>query len=163
MHPPPPARSTRQTWGLIGSGVGLVAGVGLAIWVKAEADDRYDRYLTIADPEVAAKAFNAAQRYDRATLIGWAMAQVSFVSLVYFLTQEGKRPLVSGKGEALIEPSGDGVRVGIRRVVQEGGPPPGRREASLIPGAQVVGSFPSKGVVVVSALPRARTVDSVSP
>ncbi len=109
-----PVQNKHQTWGLIGSGVGLVAGVGLAIWVKAEADERYDRYLITADPEVASIAFNAAQRYDRATLIGWAMAQISFVSLVYFLTREGTRPLVSGKGEALIEPTEDGVRVGIR-------------------------------------------------
>ena len=109
-----PVQNTHQTWGLIGSGVGLVAGVGLAIWVKAEADERYDRYLITADPEVASRAFNAAQRYDRATLIGWAMAQISFVSLVYFLTREGTRPLVSGKGEVLIEPTGDGVRVGVR-------------------------------------------------
>jgi hypothetical protein len=107
-------RSRSRRWGLIGSGVGLVSGVGLALWVKSEADDRYDLYLNTADPDAAREALDAAQRYDRATLIGWALAQVSFVAFVYFLTREGKRPLVPAEGEPLVRPYEDGFEIGFR-------------------------------------------------
>ena len=46
----PETKSSRRKWGLIGAGTGLVAGVAMAIWVKSEADDRYDIYLNTADP-----------------------------------------------------------------------------------------------------------------
>ena len=103
-----------RTWGLLGSGVGLVAGVGLALWVKSEADDRYDIYLNTADPDVARDALDSAERYDRATLIGWGLAQVSFIAFVYFLTREGERPLISPKGEPLVRPQEDGFQIGFR-------------------------------------------------
>jgi hypothetical protein len=102
------------TWGILGSGIGLVAGVGLAVWVKNEADERYDEYLITADPEHAQDLFDSAQRYDRATVIGWAMAQVSFVALVYFLTRDKDRPLVPVEGEPLVRPYRDGVELGFR-------------------------------------------------
>jgi hypothetical protein len=105
-------RSSR--WGIVGSSVGLIAGVGLALRIKSEADKRYDSYLTLADPVEARRRLDAAQRYDRAALIGWAMAQVSFVGLVYFLTREGDRPLTPVTGEPLIRPERDGVEVGVR-------------------------------------------------
>ena len=100
-------------WGIVGSAVGLVAGVGLALRIKSEADQRYEAYLTIADPDEARRRLDAAERYDRAALIGWVMAQVSFVGLIYFLTREGKHPLVPVKGEPVIRPSRDGVQVGL--------------------------------------------------
>jgi hypothetical protein len=105
---------SRRNWGLIGSGAGLVAGVAMAIWVKSEADDRYDIYLNTADPDEARKAFDEAQRYDRATLVGWGLAQVSFVAFVYFLTREKGRPLVPVQGEPVVRPQGDGLQVGFR-------------------------------------------------
>jgi hypothetical protein len=99
---------------LIGAGAGLVTGVGLALWVKSEADERYEIYLDTADPDGAREALESAERYDRATLIGWALAQVSFVAFVYFLTREGERPLVPLAGEALVRPQEDGVEIGFR-------------------------------------------------
>jgi hypothetical protein len=97
----------------VGSVVGVVAGVGLALRIKSEADERYESYLSIADPDEAARRLDAAERYDRAALIGWAMAQVSFVGLIYFLTREGDHALVPVKGEPLIRPIRDGVQVGF--------------------------------------------------
>lgn len=105
-------RSTK--WGLLGSGAGLVAGVGLALWVKSEADDRYDVYLNTADPDAAQAALNSAEQYDRATLIGWGLAQVSFVAFVYFLTRENKRPLIPAEGKPLVRIQEDGVQVGFQ-------------------------------------------------
>jgi hypothetical protein len=104
----------RITWGIVGSSVGLVSGVGLALWVKNEADDRYDRYLHTADPKRAQELLDSADRYDRASLVGWAMAQVSFVALLYFLTREQKRTLIPVEGEPLVRPTGDGVEVGMK-------------------------------------------------
>ena len=102
------------TFGIIGSAVGLVAGVGLAVWVKREADERYDRYLVTADTEEQVKLFDSAQRYDRATIIGWGLAQVSFISLLYFLTREGGQDLVPVEGEPLVRTYQDGVELGFR-------------------------------------------------
>jgi len=102
------------TFGIIGSAVGLMAGVGLAVWVKREADKRYDKYLITADTDQAADLFDAAQRYDRATIIGWGLAQVSFIALLYFLTREGGRDLVPVDGEPLVRAYGDGVELGFR-------------------------------------------------
>jgi len=106
--------SRRITWGIVGSSVGLVGGVSLALWVKNQADDRYDRYLHTADPKRAQDFLDTAERYDRASLVGWAMAQVSFVALLYFLTREQKRPLIPPQGEPLVRPTSDGVEVGVR-------------------------------------------------
>jgi len=107
-------KSRGYKWGILGSSVGLVAGVGLAFWVKSKADDRYDEYLVTADPTQSADLFASAERYDRATLIGWGMAQVSFVALLYFLTREGDRPLIPVEGEPVVRPHRDGVEVGLR-------------------------------------------------
>lgn len=106
--------SRHITWGIVGSSVGLVGGVGLALWVKHQADDRYDRYLHTADPTRSHDLLKAAERYDRASLVGWAMAQVSFVSLLYFLTREQKRTLIPVEGEPLVRPKSDGVEVGLQ-------------------------------------------------
>ena len=102
------------TFGIIGSAVGLVAGVGLAVWVKREADERYDQYLVTADTEEQTRLFNSAQRYDRATIIGWGLAQVSFVALLYFLTREGEQELIPVEGEPLVRTYRDGVELGFR-------------------------------------------------
>jgi hypothetical protein len=102
------------TFGIIGSAVGLVAGVGLAVWVKREADKRYDEYLITADTDHQADLFQSAQRYDRATIIGWGLAQASFIALLYFLTREGGRDLVPVEGEPLVRTYEDGVELGIR-------------------------------------------------
>jgi hypothetical protein len=102
------------TFGIIGSAVGLVAGVGLAVWVKREADKRYDEYLITADTDQQVELFDSAQRYDRATIIGWGLAQVSFVALLYFLTREGGQDLVPVEGEPLVRTYQDGVELGFR-------------------------------------------------
>jgi len=111
---PPLTESHPNTVGILASGAGVAAGVGLAVWFKNEADRRYDRYRTTADPARARDAFDAAQRYDRATLIGWTVAEVSFVTLFYYLTREEKRPLVPVRGEPVVRAGGDGIQLGIR-------------------------------------------------
>jgi hypothetical protein len=82
--------------------------------VKSEADDRYDVYLNTADPDAAREAFDAAERYDRATLIGWALAQVSFVAFVYFLTRDETRTLIPVEGEPLVRTRDGGFEIGFR-------------------------------------------------
>lgn len=102
------------TFGIIGSAAGLLAGVGLAVWVKREADQRYDQYLVTADTEEQTRLFDSAQRYDRATIIGWGLAQVSFVALLYFLTREGEQDLIPVEGEPLVRTYQDGFELGFR-------------------------------------------------
>ncbi len=111
---PPMDESGRSTTGILISGMGVAAGVGLAIWLKNEADIRYDRYRDTADPVRARDAFDAAQRYDRATLIGWGVAEISFVALFYYLTREEKRPLIPVRGEPVVRSGEDGIQVGLR-------------------------------------------------
>jgi hypothetical protein len=111
---PPLNESGGSATGIVISGVGVAAGVGLAVWLKNEANLRYDRYQRTADPARARDAFNAAQRYDRATLIGWGVAEVSFVALFYYLTREEKRPLVPVRGEPVLRSGEDGVQIGFR-------------------------------------------------
>jgi hypothetical protein len=91
-----------------------VAGVGLALWIKSEADDRYEAYLQTADPEAAKKLFESAQRYDRASLIGWGLAEVSLVGVMYFLTREGKRPLIPVEGEPILNTRDGSIQVGVK-------------------------------------------------
>ncbi len=104
----------RHTWGIVGSGLGLATGAGLAVWLKSEADDRYHRYRRTADPVAARDLFDEAERYDRASLVGWTLAEVSFVALFYFLTREPGRSLVPVRGEPLIRTDEDGVQVGLK-------------------------------------------------
>ncbi len=113
--PPPVFQKTshRRRWGLLVSGTGLAVGVGLASWLKSEADDRYDLYRSTADPQRARDYFDSAERYDRATLLGWVIAQASFVGLVYFLVHEEERPLIPARGEPLVRADEDGVEVGV--------------------------------------------------
>ena len=86
-------------WGILGSAVGIGVGVGLALWVKSEADERYDLYMRTAEPEQASELFETAQRYDRAALIGFGLAEISFVGLVYFLTRDRDRSMVPTRAD----------------------------------------------------------------
>lgn len=110
----PTVGNPNRSLGLVLSGISLGAGVGLAMWLKNSADERYDAYLVTADPTKARELLEAAQRRDRASLVGWGLAQASFVSLIYFLTRERERPLVPVRGEPLISYRQDAVQVGIR-------------------------------------------------
>ena len=101
-------------WGIIGSAVGIGVGVGIALWVKSEADTQYDLYLKTADPQQADTYFKTAQRYDRAALIGFGLAEVSFVGLVYFLTRDRDRSMVPTRGEPTLRVTPDGPQVGFR-------------------------------------------------
>jgi hypothetical protein len=101
------------TWGLLGSAVGIGVGVGIALWVKSEADKRYDLYLKTAEPEQAQALFDTAERYDRAALIGWGLAEVSFVGLVYFLTRSRERTMVPVRGEPALRLTPDGPQLGF--------------------------------------------------
>ena len=101
-------------WGVLGSAVGIGVGVGLALWVKSEADDRYDMYLRTAEPEQASELFESAQRYDRAALVGFGLAEISFVALVYFLTRDRDRPMVPTRGEPTLRVTPDGPQVGFK-------------------------------------------------
>lgn len=106
--------SSRPTAGIVISGIGLAAGVGLAAWLKSKADDRYESYLHLADPARAREMRRSAQRYDRASLVGWGTAQVSFLALFYFLTREEKRPLIPVEGEPIVRADASGIQIGIR-------------------------------------------------
>lgn len=103
-------------WGVLLSGAGLLAGVGLAVYLKSEADERYDQYLDTADPDAARELRDSAERYDRATLIGWGVAQASFLALFYFLTRGDDRDLVpvAGQGDAPIEVLPDAIGIRVR-------------------------------------------------
>ena len=101
-------------WGLIGSAVGIGVGVGIALWVKSEADQQYDAYLKTADPAKAEEFFKTSQRYDRAALIGFGLAEISFVGLVYFLTRDRDRSMVPTRGEPTLRVTPDGPQVGFK-------------------------------------------------
>jgi len=101
-------------WGLIGSAVGIGVGVGIALWVKSEADQQFDAYLKTADPVKADEFFKTSQRYDRAALIGFGLAEVSFIGLVYFLTRDRDRSMVPTRGEPTLRVTPDGPQVGFR-------------------------------------------------
>jgi len=101
-------------WGLIGSAVGMGVGVGIALWVKSEADNQYDVYLATADPAKADEFFKASERYDRAALLGFGLAEISFVGLVYFLTRDRDREMVPTRGEPTLRVTPDGPQVGFR-------------------------------------------------
>ncbi|HET9234361.1 MAG TPA: hypothetical protein VFP10_09500 [Candidatus Eisenbacteria bacterium] len=101
-------------WGILGSAVGIGVGVGIGLWVKSEADQRYDMYLRTAEPQQASELFESAQRYDRATLIGFGLAEISFVGLVYFLTRDRDRSMVPTRGEPTLRVTPDGPQVGFR-------------------------------------------------
>jgi hypothetical protein len=101
-------------WGLIGTAVGIGVGVGIALWVKSEADQQYDLYLKTAEPAQADEYFKSAQRYDRAALVGFGLAEISFVGLVYFLTRDRDRSMVPTHGEPTLRVTPDGPQVGFR-------------------------------------------------
>jgi hypothetical protein len=101
-------------WGYLGAALGLTAGLTAAVAFKKEADHSYDLYLDTADPDAARAYFAEAERYDRATLLGWVVAEVSVVALFFFLTREEERPLVPTVGEPLIRPLEDGIEIGLR-------------------------------------------------
>jgi hypothetical protein len=108
------AKSGRSPAGLLFSGLGIFAGVGLAAYMKSEANRYYNDYLITGDPEAADEAFQKAQQYDRATLIGWVFAEASFVALIYFLTRPGTEALIPTEGEPLVHPSNGGLEVRFR-------------------------------------------------
>ena len=101
-------------WGILGSAVGIGVGVGIALWVKSEADQRYDMYLRTAEPQAASELFESAERYDRAALIGFGLAEISFVGLVYFLTRDRDRSMVPTRGEPTLRVTPDGPQIGFR-------------------------------------------------
>ena|GEM_PF-4116888 len=111
---PPPPREEGTPRALIGAGAGLALGIGSAVWLKSRADERFDRYRVTADQARAKEYFDAAKRYDRLSLAGWAVAQVSFVALFYLLTREEDRPLIPAEGEPLLHGSTDGFQLGWR-------------------------------------------------
>ena len=100
--------------GLVIAGAGLLGGVALAAVLKDKADDAYDRYLLTADPDAARAHLDDAERYDRLSVSGWVVAQVSFVAFLYLLTRERERPLVPVEGEPVVRTTDDGVQVGWR-------------------------------------------------
>lgn len=107
-------RGGGNTLGVLLSGLGIFAGIGLAAYFKSQADGYYNEYQVIADPQEAQEAFDNAERYDRATLVGWVFAQLSFLSLIYFLTKQGQRDLIPVEGEPLVGTGNGSILVGFR-------------------------------------------------
>jgi hypothetical protein len=100
--------------GVLLSGLAIFGGIGLAAYFKSQADGYYNEYLVTADPDEAQEAFEKAERYDRATLGGWVFAQLSFLSLVYFITKQSQRELIPVEGEPLVGLREGGLMVGFR-------------------------------------------------
>jgi hypothetical protein len=94
--------------------VGLVGGAGIALFYKSEADERFDEYLTTADPDRAPSLLRESQQYDRRSVIGWVLAQASFVGLFYLFTNPAKKPLIPVEGEPLVRRSDSDVQIGWR-------------------------------------------------
>ncbi|NNF08621.1 MAG: hypothetical protein HKN21_17800, partial [Candidatus Eisenbacteria bacterium] len=99
-------------WPLVAAGAGLAVGIGVGVWLKSEADDRYERYLLTATPADQDNLFEESQKLDRLSLIGWGIAQASFVALFYLLTREQDRPLIPTTGEPVVSVNREGILLG---------------------------------------------------
>ena len=108
----PPKRSSGLGLSHLAGFVGLLGGAGVALAYKREADDRYDRYLTTADPDRARALLDDAQRYDRRSVIGWVLAQASFVYLFAQFTKPPEEPLVPVAGEPVLRKSEADLQLG---------------------------------------------------
>jgi hypothetical protein len=95
------------------SAAGLAAGIGLAVWLKNEADERYEAYLNTADPDVARDHFRAAERLDRWSLAGWVVAQASFVLLFLSVIRIAEPERIPTGGQAYVTPQPGGVLLGF--------------------------------------------------
>ena len=58
---------------------GWVLGSGLALWLQDEADQEYDLYLHRGAPEVRERAWDRAERYDRAVVASWVVSEAFFL------------------------------------------------------------------------------------
>lgn len=96
-------------WAAFGVSTALLAGGVLgAARLKSLADDRFDIYRRTGDPARQRDAFQAAQRYDRLSLIGWGVAELAFLSALYLVIQEPPRgfvPTVAAGTDAAGEPA----------------------------------------------------------
>jgi len=94
----------------------LAAGVYTAVRFKDRADERYADYLRTGNPGTQKDYFDQAVRYDRLSLLGWAVGEAAFLATFFLIIHEEPRGLVPTAG---VEPEpGSGAaryRVGVRR------------------------------------------------
>jgi hypothetical protein len=114
LHVVEPEESKSPTLGYLLTGVGILSGVALAVLLKDRGDEAYDRYLHTADPDLARSYLEAAERYDRRSLAGWAVAQVSFVAFFVLLVKDRDHPRVPVEGEPVVRSTEDGLQFGWR-------------------------------------------------
>jgi hypothetical protein len=82
-------------WGAVALGAGCTA---LALHLKAEADDAYDRYAGTALPAEMDRQLRRADRLDRYAVVTWVVAEASFLAAILLFTdgallkESGVRP-----------------------------------------------------------------------
>ncbi len=71
-------------WGAAALGAGFTV---LALQLKSEADDSYERYLASAMPSEMERHLRRADRYDRYATVSWIAAEGSFLLALWFFTE----------------------------------------------------------------------------
>ncbi|MBN2089329.1 PEGA domain-containing protein [candidate division KSB1 bacterium] len=65
-------------------GLTLISGI-TTIYLRQEADRRYDKYLAAGQPTVMNRLYKETKDYDRYAAIAYGTFQLSFISSLYFL------------------------------------------------------------------------------
>lgn len=104
----------RRTPALLTSVAFVVAGATSAIALKGVADDRFEAYRRTGDPGRQRRLFASAQRYDRLSLVGWAVAEAAFLASFYLIIQEEPRGLIPTVTAERGPDGSPGWRVGVR-------------------------------------------------
>lgn len=91
---------------LFGSAALLAGGVAAGLGFKNEADSHFEEYERTGNPDRQRELFDRAQRYDRLSLVGWALGEVGFVSAFLLLIRQPPRALIPGAEARPIGPDG---------------------------------------------------------
>lgn len=91
---------------LVGSTALLAGGVAAGLGFKSEADDVFDEYTRTGNPDRQRELFDRAERYDRLSLVGWALGEVGFVATFLLLIRQPPRALVPGADARPVGPDG---------------------------------------------------------
>lgn len=91
---------------LVGSTALLAGGVAAGLGFKNEADDVFAEYERTGNPDRQQELFDRAQRYDRLSLVGWALGEVGFVATFLLLIRQPPRALIPGADARPIGPDG---------------------------------------------------------
>ncbi len=124
LAPPVPARlrASEGSWwarnralAIGGSVTLLAAGVYTAVRFKDQADDRYDAYLRTGNRDRQKRLFDDAVRFDRLSLVGWAVGEAAFLATFFLIIHEEPRGLVPTAAVDLEPATGEArYRLGVR-------------------------------------------------